>query len=68
MHSSSSSEGPRLIRFAVLCAPTRAAIEIHSTAQSAARFMRPAQQAIEPRGKRETRSVLYHSLVVDSTA
>ena len=34
-----------------------------------ARFERPAQQATatEPRAKRETRSVLRHSLVVDST-
>ena len=29
-------------------------------------FERPAQQATEPRAKRETRSVLCHSLVVDS--
>ena len=29
------------------------------------RFERPAQQATEPRAKRETRSVLHHSLVVD---
>ena len=36
-------------------------------AQSAVRFKRPAQQATEPRAKRETRSVICHSLVVDST-
>ena len=35
-------------------------------ARSATRFERPAQQATEPRAKRETRSVLHHSLVVDS--
>ena len=36
-------------------------------AQSAAHFKRPAQLATEPQAKRETRSVLRHSLVVDST-
>ena len=30
-------------------------------------FKRPAQQATEPQVERETRSVLCHSLVVDST-
>ena len=35
--------------------------------RSATRFERPAQQATEPRAKQETRSVLCHSLVVDST-
>ena len=36
-------------------------------AQSATRFKRPVQKATEPRVKREMRSVLCHSLVVDST-
>ena len=36
-------------------------------AQSTARFERPAEQATEPRAKQETRSILFHSLVVDST-
>ena len=35
--------------------------------QSAACFERPAQQAIEPRAKREAISVLCHTLVVDLT-
>ena len=35
--------------------------------RSAMRFERPAQQATEPQAKREARSVLCHSLVVDST-
>ena len=35
--------------------------------QRAACFERPAQQATEPQAKRETRSFLHHSLVVDST-
>ena len=30
MRSSTSSEGPRLVRNAVLCAQTRVAIEMHS--------------------------------------
>ena len=30
MHSSTNSEGPRLVRIAVPCAQTRVAIEIHS--------------------------------------
>ena len=69
MRSSTSSESPRLVRIAVPCAQTRVAIEMHSQrmARSAARFNRPAQQATEPRAKQEMRSVLRHSLVVDST-
>ena len=35
--------------------------------RSTARFERPAQQATEPRAKREARSILCHSLMVDST-
>ena len=35
--------------------------------RSATCFERPAQQATEPRVKRETKSVLCHSLVVDLT-
>ena len=33
---------------------------------SAARFDRLAQQATEPRAKREAMSALYHGLVIDS--
>ena len=44
---------------------------MHSRARasgaSAARFDRPAQQATEPRAKREAISALCHGLVVDST-
>ena len=44
---------------------------MHSRARasgtSAACFDRPAQQAIEPRVKREAMSALCHGLVVDST-
>ena len=70
MRSSTSSEGPRLVRFAVPCAQTRVTIEMHSRMNgtgSAVRFERPAQQITEPQAKREMRSVLCHSLVVDST-
>ena len=69
MHCATSSEGPQLIRIAVPCAQTRVAIEMHleRTAQSATCLERPAQQVTKPRVKRETRSVLCHSLVVDST-
>ena len=46
-------------------------IEMHSRARasgaSAARFDRPAQQATEPRAKREAMSALCHGLVVYST-
>ena len=68
MRSATSSEGPRLVRIAVPCAQTRVAIEIHSRTNGAKRrafLSRP--RATEPRAKRETRSVLCHSLVVDST-
>ena len=73
MRSSTSSEGPRLVRITVLCAQTRVAIEMHSRTNGAKHHAfreacsacRP--RATEPRVKRETRSVLYHSLVVDST-
>ena len=44
---------------------------MHSLARasgaSAARFDRPARQAIEPRAKREAMSALCHGLVEDST-
>ena len=53
MHSLTSSEGPRLVRIAVPCAQTRVSIEMLS-------------HVTEPRVKRETRSVLRHSVVVDS--
>ena len=59
------AKGPRLVRVVVPCAQTRVAIEMR-TAQSATCFERPAQQATEPRVKQEVRSVLCHSLVVDS--
>ena len=47
----------------------RDTFSLERTAWSAARFERPAQQATatEPQAKRETRSVLRHSLVVDLT-
>ena len=66
MCSSASSEGSRLVRFTVPGAQARVAI-LEQTARSATGFERPAQQATEPRAKREMRSVLRHSLVVDST-
>ena len=40
---------------------------VEQTVKSAARFERPAQLVTEPQAKREMRSVLCHSLVVDST-
>ena len=68
MCSSTNLKGPRLVRFAVPCAQTTVAIEMHSrTAQNATCFERPVQQATEPRAKQEMRSVLCHNLVVDST-
>ena len=52
MHSSTSSEGSRLVRIVVPYAQTRVAIETHSRANGA---------------KHEAKFVLFHSLVVDST-
>ena len=65
MRSSTSSEGPRLVRIAVPCAQTRVAIEMHSRTNGAKRFKRLAQQATESRAKQETRSVLHQSLEID---
>ena len=73
MHSATSSEGPRLVRIAVPCAQIRVAIEMHSRMNGAKRRVfqetcsacRPS--ATEPWAKQETRSVLCHSVVVDST-
>ena len=78
MHSPTSSEDSRLVRIVVPCVQTRLPgprghrpIEMHSRARAssagAARFDRPAQQATEPRAKREVMSALCHGLVVDST-
>ena len=72
MHSSTSSEGSRLVRIVVSCAQTRVAIETYSRANGAKRRafreVCPAgHRAFEPRAKREARSVLCHSLMVDST-
>ena len=71
MRSPTSSEGSRLIRIIVVPrAQTRMpgprVIETHSQANGH-HFNRPAQQATEARVKRDERSVLCHSLVVDST-
>ena len=38
MRSSISSEGPQLVRIAVLCAQTRMAIEMHSQMNGAKRY------------------------------
>ena len=61
-----------LVRVTVPCAQTRVAIEMNSQTNSAKRrtfqkglLSRP--RATEPQAKRETRSVLCHSLMVDST-
>ena len=73
MHSSTNSEGPRLVRIAVPCAQTRVAIEMHSRrnerckAPHVSRGLLSRPLATEPRVKREMRSILRHSLVVDST-
>ena len=72
MCSSTSSEGSRLVRIVVPCAQTRVAIETYSRANGAKRRafreVCPAgHRAFEPRAKREARSVLCHSLMVDST-
>ena len=79
MCSATSSEGPRLVRIAVPCAHAdkgghRDAFSnnmLERMTQSAAFFKRPAQpcrlRATKPRAKRETRSALCHSVVVDST-
>ena len=39
MRSSTSLEGPRLVRIAVLCAQTRVAIEMHSRTNGAKRHV-----------------------------
>ena len=72
MHSSTSSEGPRWVRIAVPCAQTRVAIEMHSrwnerreaVQVSRGLLSRPRPPSLE---RSETRSVLRHSLLVDST-
>ena len=71
MRFSTSSEGSRLVRIVVPCAQTRVAIETYSRTNGAkCRVFReacPAAQATESRAKRETMSVLCHSLMVDWT-
>ena len=70
MHSATSSEGPRLVRIAVPYAQTMAAIELemHSRTNGAkCCAFQEACSAGQPRVKQEMRSVLCHSLVVDST-
>ena len=72
MHSSSSSEGSRLVRIVVPCAQTRVTIETHSRVNGAKhgvfREACPAgHRALKPRAKREVRSVLCRSLMIDST-
>ena len=65
MRSFTSSEGPQLVRIAVLCAQIMVAIEMH---WRATRFERPASRP--PRlEQRERRGLFFliHSLVVDST-
>ena len=70
MRSATSSEGPRLVRIAVPCAQTRVAVKMHSQTNgtealyvSRGLFSRPQK----PQAKRETRSILCHSVVVDLT-
>ena len=72
MRSSTSSEGPRLVRIAVPCAQTRVAIEMHSRTNGAkCRAFREACSAGHrmPSLERNKRRGLFfrHSLVVDST-
>ena len=45
----------------------RDAFSPEQTAPTPLRFERPAEQATEPQAKQETKSILRHSLVVDST-
>ena len=75
MRSPTSSEDSRLVRI-VLCAQTRLPRprghrDVFSSSSysgaSATCFDMPAQQATEPRAKREAMSALCHGLVVDST-
>ena len=75
MRSPTSLEDSLLVRIVVPCAQTRLPgprghRDMHSRARassaSAARFDRPAQQATEPRAKREVMSALCHGLVIDS--
>ena len=74
MRSPTSSEGSQLVRIVVPCAQMRVSRPRgHRDAcssewrKAAARFKGPAQQATKPRVKQEVRSVLCHSLVIDST-
>ena len=68
-----SSEGPRLVRIVVPCAQTRMAIKRHSGTKHCAfreacsYIMLSRPRATEPRAKQEMRSVLCHSLMIDST-
>ena len=64
MRSSTSSEGPQ---FSAVCTNKGGHRDAFSNQQRKAPRISRGQQATEPRAKRETRSVLCHSLVVDST-
>ena len=73
MHSPTSLEGSQLVRIVKLCAQTRLPgprghrdAFLSSSKQCKAPRV-STRQATEPRAKREARSVLCHSLVVDST-
>ena len=68
MRSSTSSEGPRLVRIAVPCAfsiSNKQCEALHVLRGLACSACRPC--ATKPRAKQETRSVLCHALVVDLT-
>ena len=79
MRSATSLEGPRLVRIAVPYAQIRMAIDsdaFSNERREASRVSRgllsmlacrPRTTEAEPQAKRETRSVLCYSLVVDST-
>ena len=72
MRSPTSSEDSWLVRIVVPCAQTRLPgprghrDAFSSSSEQRKRFDRPAQQATEPRAKREVMAALCHGLVVDS--
>ena len=67
MHSSTSSEGSRSVRIVVPCAQTRVATETHSRANDAKHrmFQEACPAGHRAQAKREARSVLCHSLMID---
>ena len=71
MCSSTSSEGPRLVRFAVPCAQTSVAIEMHSRTNGAKChvFQEACSAGHRASSEAERRGLFFvvHSLVVDST-